>query len=189
MAYTQEDILAKTFFKIADNIQQTSQTEIAESISTFQIEDYASLVASVLDAAYWIIAGQLDVTEVDDIRLYVHMQVYSDMIYRGFDPAVSWEESGLMNQFYETETPSAKKSSSFSQGDYAQYTTSRGVRIGMITTANQLLCFDGVLSSTKGEKLEKITCEAALNLLTAHSDSITTTVRGFNHESCYKGCK
>jgi len=102
MSYSPEDILARNFFDLADRLQQISKSDTAKEVSSFGEADYASLVASILDAAYWILAGQLDEeTEEYASGAYVSVKVYSDMLRRGFSATDSWRESGI-EQFFDS---------------------------------------------------------------------------------------
>jgi len=190
MPFTQEDILAGTFFDLADKVQQISESEIAQSVETFSEEDYASLIASILDAGYWIQAGQLgDEIDDDESGLYVKMEVYTDLLYRGFEPNVCWEESGLETHFElvepDTSGPKAdgKKKGSiarehFNRGDYVQFDIAPGqMRAGMLMTYPEVLCFDGVVSSIEHLPVKKLTREAALDVLGEWGSDITDIVR------------
>ena len=176
--FKQEDILAGTFFDIADKVQQISESDIAQSVSTFDEDDYASLLATVLDAAYWILAGQLDDSiEEDSAGLYVNMEVYTDMLYRGFDPQVSWEESGLAEHF---DDPSNEKSASndLHPGDYVLYEVGPGqMRGGMVLNYPRVLCFDGVVSSMPDIQVKKLTRAEANEVLDMWADDIVRAAR------------
>jgi len=188
MAFTQEDILAGTFFDLADKVQQVSESDIAQVVETFSDEDYTALIATILDAGYWIQAGQLDdEVEDDDIGLYVKMKVYTDLLYRGFDPVVCWEESGLETHFElmgpDTRGSKAtgKKSSSghdLYTGDYVLFEVAPGqMRAGMIMTYPNVLCFDGVVSFMPDVQVKKLSRKEAHEVLGKWGSAITSLVR------------
>ena len=185
MSTSKYSILARYFFDLADKIEEVADSEVAQAVDTFGEEDYGSLVASHLDAAYWILAGDLDpgiVEEDHGLDFYVASSVYNDLLYRGYKPEWAWEESGL-GDMLSTDVPEdggedemEKAASAYRPGDYVRARLETGLRVGLVTARGDLFAFDGVREPIPATA-EKISKEAALSLLQKHSDKIIAAWR------------
>jgi hypothetical protein len=172
MSFTKYDILARTFFDIADKIQDISDSEVASTIETFVEEDYASLVATVLDAAYWILSGETEVDE-DHLEQYVAMNVYTDMIYRGYDPDLAWEEAGLSDLVKKEKT-----SSEISRGSFIVFGNSDKYYAGLMMTHPKIFCFDGSLREiSSSDQVKKISSSEAKSLLKTYGKDYIKSAR------------
>lgn len=187
MPQTNNDVLARSFFDLATKIEQIAGSDVADLVDTFGNDDYASLVASMLDAAYWILSGQITTNlETDPMGhdLYVSSSVYNDLIYRGYHPGWAWEESGLMDLFGdppegEREIPEKDKSglpkaaSEFGPGAYVVVQKDKGVRGGMMVSSDKMLCFDGAYEAVTARELTAVSDDVAFDMLERYADQIS----------------
>jgi hypothetical protein len=189
MGQTNEDILARSFFDLAKKVEDIAGSDVAQTVETFGNDDYASIVSGLLDAAYWILAGQLETTlESDPIGhdLYVSSSVYNDLLYRGYSPGWAWEESGLMDLFGDppdgkraepvkdrSGLPSVTASSEFKPGEYVVVQKAGGIRGGMMVSSDRMFCFDGAYEVVAGQA-QGISEETAQDMLERFADRITT---------------
>jgi len=191
MPQTNADILARSFFDLAQKVEDIAGSDVAQSVPTFGNDDYASIVATLLDAAYWILASQLD----DDFEqgpigadFYTSSSVYNDLIYRGYSPGWAWSESGMSDLFGEAPDahrpdkgsglPSAPggtkpvQASDLSNGDYVVVYLDGGIRVGMMISTKNMFCFDGQTESIVGHKVIKIPAANAMEMLDKFADHI-----------------
>mgnify|MGYP003393512480 CR=1 FL=1 len=171
MPETQSDVLARYFFDIADKLSDLSESEIAESMETFGEEDFGSLIATMLDAAYWVLAGDLD-PELEGAAgpdFYVASNVYNDLLYRGYKPDWAWDESGLGNLVPQpTET---KNSSAFGFGDHVSAKTPTGLKAGVAVASDKMYTFDGAMIPIP-DGAERVSRDVAYKVLATCNDQI-----------------
>ena len=183
-------ILARYFFDLANKIDELAESEIAQSVDTFDEEDYGSLVASHLDAAYWILSGTLDPDTLEGghgVSFYVSSSVYNDLLYRGYTPEWAWDESGLGNLFdvpviedeAGAEEPSEKVASGVGPGDYVTWRTDAGVRAGLVYAPGKVFAFDGARETLPSD-FERISRPDAYAAVEKHSKSIVASWQARN---------
>lgn len=185
MGDTKTSILARYFFDLADKIDDLAGSEIAQGVDTFEEEDYGSITATMLDAAYWILASDLG-SELDKtpagLDFYVNSNVYNDLLYRGYTPEWAWDESGLGGIFdlptdEDVEGPEERTASvKFHTGDYVLIRTEEGVRVGMVISPGVMFAFDGARERIPSNA-EGIPKEAAYGQLREHQDAIIASWR------------
>lgn len=187
MTMTKESILAGSFFDLADNVQDIADSDIAQQVETFTDEDYGVVVSLLLDAGYWILAGQLDETLEDDPMghaLYVATNVYNDLLYRGYGPAWSWQESGMADLFETTPVGAPdiipdslparpQRAASEVESPYVMYPHGDGLRGGVVA-GGRLIAFDGAIELVP-EKFRRISEEQAFEYMAKNSDAITAS--------------
>jgi len=171
MTLTKQDILARYFFDLAGKIEDIAGTDVAQSVDSFTNDDYASIAATMLDAAYWILGDQLP--EDSDVDFYVSSNVYNDLVYRGYSPVWAWEESGMVDLW-----PDEKRAASeFAPGTYVVVQHEDGVRGGVMVASNRMYSFDGGFEDVGANQLRKITIEQAVDMLDKYADQITDGLR------------
>jgi len=191
MPITDKDIVAKYFFDLADKVQDLGDTEAAQKLTdVFDESDFASVVATLLDAAYWIRSGDLalemaeeeETGELDPMGhdLYVASSVYNDLLYRGYNPQWAWEESGLEDMFEDTpigaenvENPEVRKSSVTPY--YAASIDKHGV-VGGIVLGKKMFSFDGKVFAVP-EGVSRISKDTAMSMLDKYASQIIASYR------------
>ena len=155
MTFSKYQLVARGFFDLADRVQDMMDSDVGQQIETFDDDDFGTVVSTLLDAGYWISSGELGSDLEEDPmghNLYVSMNVYNDLLYRGFAPLWAWEASGLSDLFADTPLnapsltgvpiPPPKTSSVLKNGDYVFYKVEEGVRGGMVSSG-RILSFAG----------------------------------------------
>jgi len=176
------NILARYFFDLADKVDEIADSDIAKSVESFGDEDYGSLVASNLDAAYWILSGSLELEGDSGVAFYVASSVYNDLLYRGYAPEWAWEESGLGDIFEEPlkDAPEEKIASTEPRpGEYVVWHTPKGVRAGMVCGPGKVYAFDGAVEDLS-TNLQKISRQRAQALAKHNSNRIVASWRARN---------
>lgn len=196
MPLTNEDILARTFFDLADKVEQIAASELGQAVPTFSDDDYASVVATLLDAAYWVLASQLDTDLEEDplgYNLYTSSSVYNDLLYRGYSAGWAWEESGMGEIFghahdHDDDEPGGLEpgespylpnltASGLQQGDYVVARHEDGsITAGMMISATEMFSFDGRKDPVGSLNVTKISPTAAHGLLERHERDILKSV-------------
>ena len=154
--------LSDYFFGQANTLASMAEKESSEA---FDEEDFGSLVASNLDAAYWILAQDVDTHYPLDF--YVASNVFSHLLSLRYPVDWAWEESGLGDLVDEEFT---KESSTFGYGDYVSVKTQNGIRMGLVIEPNLMYTFDGVLEPMINAN--KVSKEFAYSFMANNSDLI-----------------